>query len=73
MDLTSIASRVLFALAIILVGLGALEWLLGSFGYTLIGIRFTAGRLLEIGVSAVIFVIALQLRQIREVLQNTSG
>jgi len=72
-QLTSITSRALFAVAIILAGLGVLEWLLRSFDYTIVGEAFTAGRLLEFGVIALVFVIALLLRQIREELRKASG
>ena len=73
MDLTSIASRALFAVAIILVGLGVVEWLLRPFEYTVVGGAYTPGRLLEFGVGAVIFVVALLLRQIREELRKANG
>ncbi len=73
MDFTSIASRALFAVAIILVGLGVVEWLLRPFEYTVVGEAFSAGRLLEFGVSAVVFLVALLLRQIREELRKDNG
>jgi len=73
MDLVSSAPRILFFAAIILAALSTVEWVMRSFDYTIVGERFTPGRLLELGVVAVIFVVALLLRQIRDELRKTSS
>ena len=69
-QLTSIASRVLFAGASLLLGIAVLERIAGSFGYTFLRGVFTGGRLLEMSATIVIFLIALLLRQIREELRR---
>ena len=73
MGLINIAPRILFVVAIALVGLGVIEWVLRPFGFTVVGQAYTPGRLLEFGVGAVVFVAALLLRQIRDELRKAGG
>jgi hypothetical protein len=63
--LTSIASRFLFAVAFVLAGLGVWERLARLFGYTVVRGYFDPWRLLEYSAVALLFVLALQLREIR--------
>jgi len=69
----SLISRVVFAVAIGLLGLAIAERVVVAFGYTLMRGAFTGGRLLEIAGILMIFGIALLLRQIRELLRARSG
>jgi hypothetical protein len=64
--LSSVVSRVFFIGAFLLLALGVLEKIAFVFGYTIVRESITAGRLLEISAVAVVFVIAILLRQIRE-------
>jgi hypothetical protein len=68
--LSSIASRTFFAVAFILLGLAIVERAAYVFEYTILRGTFTAGRLLELAVVVMVFVIALLLRQIREHLRS---
>jgi hypothetical protein len=63
---SSLISRVLFAGSFLLAGLAVWERLLNAFGLTLLR-GYPPIRLLELSAVAVLFVIALQLREIREV------
>ena len=60
----SVASRVFFAGAFVLLGLGVLERSANAFGYTIVHLR--GGRLLELAVVLLVFVIAMQIREVRE-------
>ena len=62
--------RVLFSVSIILLFLGVLEWIMNLFNYTLSWIPYSPFRLLEFGVIFMLFVIALLLRQIRDILNK---
>jgi len=64
--LSSLVSRVFFALAFVCLALGVLEKLVNLGGFTLVGESLSPSRLLEWAVTLLIFVIALLLRQIRE-------
>jgi hypothetical protein len=64
--LTSPICRLLFIAAFGLLGLAVLERVVYAFGYTILRETFTAGRLLDLAAVALIFVIALLLRQIRD-------
>ncbi len=64
--LSSYVNRILFALAFVIAGLGALEKIANMFDYTILGGRFAPGRLLEFSAIALLFVITLLLREIRE-------
>jgi hypothetical protein len=67
--LVSIASRIFFLGAFVLLGLAVLERSANAFGYTILQI-YRGGRLLEIAAVLLIFVIALQLREVREELKR---
>jgi hypothetical protein len=65
-QLTSILCRILFIVAFLLSGLAAWEKLAQLFGYTILGGSFFGPwRLLEISGVALLFVMALQLREIK--------
>jgi hypothetical protein len=63
--LLSVMSRVLFLVAFLLAGLAAWEKLLNAFGFTVLR-GYAPSRLLEYAAVAVLFVIALQLREMKE-------
>jgi hypothetical protein len=71
-QLTRVASRILFAAAILLAGLAVSEKLANFLGLTVLRSYYTPARLLELSVVALIFVIALQLREIKRSL-NSKG
>jgi hypothetical protein len=64
-QLTSILSRILFVAAFILAGLAVWERLARQFGYTVFRGYYDPWRLLEYAVVALLFVVALQLREIK--------
>ena len=64
-QLTSIVSRVLFIAAFILGGLAVWERIANLFGLTVLRGVYSPGRLLEFSAFALLFVIALQLREIK--------
>jgi hypothetical protein len=59
----SMASRLFFLVAFVLLGLGVIERIANQAGYTVA--HYAPSRLLEIAVILLIFVIAIQLRAIR--------
>ena len=63
--LSRVMSRVLFLVAFLLAGLAVWEKLLNAFGFTVLR-GYAASRLLEYAAVAVLFVIALQLREMKE-------
>ncbi len=65
--LISVVSRVFFIGAFVLLGLGVIERIAYEAGYTivLLGSTFSGGRLLEIAVVLLVFVIAMQLREMK--------
>jgi hypothetical protein len=63
--LSSVMSRVLFLVAFLLAGLAVWEKLLNAFGFTVLR-GYAPWRLLEFAAVAVLFVIALQLREMKE-------
>jgi hypothetical protein len=63
--LSSFMSRVLFLVALLLAGLALWEKLLNTFGFSALR-GYAPSRLLEYAAMAVLFVIALQLREIKE-------
>ena len=63
--LSSVMSRVLFLVAFLLAGLAVWEKLLNAFGFTMLR-GYAPSRLLEYAAVAVLFVIALQLREMKE-------
>lgn len=62
----SLASRLFFLAAFVLLGLSVVERIANGAGYTvmLVG-RYSASRLVELAVVLLVFVIAIQLREIR--------
>jgi hypothetical protein len=62
----SVASRLFFLGAFVLFGFAVIERIANARGYTIILLgRFSPGRLLEIAVILLVFVIAMQLREIK--------
>jgi hypothetical protein len=73
-QLTSIVIRILFLLAFVLTGLAVLEKVANLAGFTLAIVGgYQPSRLLELAVVALVFVIALQLREIRSLLEKPAG
>lgn len=66
----SLISRLLFVVASVLFVLAVLDWVIGWFGYHLTWVPYEPGRLFEFAGILVIFVIALLLRQIRDLLRK---
>ena len=67
----SIVSRLFFVGAFVLFGLGVIERIAYAAGYTILLVGpLTGGRLLEIAVILLVFVIAMQLREIKEELKR---
>ena len=64
-QLSRVMSRVLFLVAFLLTGLAVWEKLLNAFGFTMLR-GYAPSRLLEYAAVAVLFVIALQLREMKE-------
>ncbi|MCK5033037.1 MAG: hypothetical protein KAS18_05365 [Calditrichia bacterium] len=62
--------KLLFSGSIILLILAVSEWFLNYFNYTLSWIPYSPFRLLEFGAIFMLFVIALLLRQIRDILRK---
>jgi len=67
--MTSMISRAFFVLAFALLGLAVIERLANFFEYTILGRMYTAGRLLEFSAVLLLFVLALQFREVREALR----
>jgi hypothetical protein len=65
----SIISRIFFILAFILLGLAVIERVANFYDYTILAGVYAAGRLLEFSVVLLLFVLALQLREVREALR----
>ncbi len=65
-QLSSLASRTLFVGSFVLAGFAVLEKLANLFGFRLIMLGgYTPSRLLELAAVALLFVIALQLRELK--------
>ncbi len=64
--LTSVFSRIFFAIALIILVMAIVNWILGVFGWTVSWLTYTPGRLFEFSSMLMIFVVVLLLRQIRE-------
>ncbi len=67
--LLSWVSRLFFLGAFVLLGLAVLERIANLFGYTF-SPTYQSGRLLEFAVALLVFVIAMQLRQMKEGLKS---
>ncbi len=65
-----IFARSLFFLALAMLAFGFLEIAANLLGFSVLRGLYTAGRLVELSAALVIFVIAILLRQIRDVLTN---
>jgi len=64
--LISVVSRIFFFGAFVLFGLAVIERIAYAAGYTIILVgSFTGGRLMEIAVVLLVFVIAMQLREMK--------
>ena len=67
--LVSLVSRLFFLGAFVLLGLALIERIANASGYTILRV-YRGGRLLEIAVVLLVFVIAMQLREMREELKR---
>jgi hypothetical protein len=65
----SVLCRILFVAAFVLAGLAAWEKLARKFGYTVLRGSYEPWRLLEFAAVAALFVMALQLREIKMTLR----
>jgi hypothetical protein len=65
----SMISRTFFVLAFILLGLAVIERVANIYGYTVLAGTYPAGRLLDFSVVLLLFVLALQLREVRDALR----
>jgi uncharacterized membrane protein YphA (DoxX/SURF4 family) len=63
-QLTHIVYRIFFAASFLMAGIAALEKLVNFSGYTFLG-GYNTWRLLELSAVALLFVIALQLREMK--------
>lgn len=69
--LISALSRLFFVGAFVLLGLGVIERIAYEAGYTIVLTgAFSGGRLLEIAVVLLVFVIAMQLREMKGMLKK---
>ena len=66
---SSMICRILFGVAFLLTIVAVLERLARLFGSTILGGLYNPGRLLEFSAMALVFVIALQLREIKILLR----
>jgi len=70
-QLNSIAARLFFVVAFLLLCVAVLERINNFLGYTFLW-GYTPGRLLEFAAVLVIFIIAILLRQVRDQLRRSS-
>lgn len=68
--ITSCFSRILFFIALGLLGVAFLNWFLRLLGWTLTWVKYQPGRLMEFAGILILFVIVLMLRQIRELMKK---
>ena len=68
--LTSIVCRILFVVAFVLIGLGVMVWLIRSLGPPEFKFMYDPGRYAEFSAIALMFVVALQLREIKTLLRG---
>jgi hypothetical protein len=66
----NITYRIMFVLAGMFLVLAILERIVNEFDYTLLWIRISSSRLLELSSILTLFVVALLLRQIRDILKK---
>ncbi len=72
-QLARLLSRALFVIAFALTGIAVWEKLANLVGYTVLRGRYAPGRMLEFAAIAVLFVIALQVREIRQSVAPKTG
>ncbi len=73
-EFVSIANRALFVAAFFLAALAVLEKAVNFFGFTILLLRnYTPSRMLELAALALLFVIALQLREIKKAQQGEAS
>jgi Mn2+/Fe2+ NRAMP family transporter len=72
-NILSRISRIVFIVALLCAGLAIFERASYAMGYTLLRGTISGGRLLEISTVLIIFVIAMLLREIRDLLRTRSG
>ena len=70
-NMTSLVNRTLFGIAFVLAALAVLEKIANVMGYTILG-EYSPSRLLELAVVALVFVIALLLREMRDANRRTA-
>lgn len=68
--LISITSRIFFVGAFVLLVLAVIEWVANVTGYTIVGLRTSTVHLLDAAVVLLVFVIAMQLREMKEELKS---
>jgi preprotein translocase subunit SecY len=68
--LVSFVSRLFFFGSFLLFALAVVERIANAFGYTVLQ-QYSGGRLLEIAVVLLVFVIAVQLREVKEELRKS--
>jgi hypothetical protein len=71
-QITSLVTRALFVLAFLLAGIAVWEKLANYFGYTVVGSAVNPSRMLEFAGTALLFVLALLLREIRHAVMAKS-
>ena len=71
--LTSVLSRILFVGCFLVAALALWERALNVFGFTVLGGNYAPSRLLELAGVGVLFVIALQLRELKEIQKRARG
>ncbi len=71
--LETVVRRILLFCAFVIAAIAVLERIFNFFGYTLVRELYSPGRLLEIAAVGLLFVIVLQLRQIRISTSTTSS
>ena len=70
-EFVGVANRALFVAAFALAALAVLEKLVNFFGFTIVFMGgYAPSRMLELAAVALLFVIALQLREIKKALQS---
>jgi hypothetical protein len=67
--LVSLISRLFFLAAFVLLGLALIERIANASGYTVLQV-YSGGRLLDVAVVLLVFVIAVQLRELKEELKK---
>ena len=67
---SSVVSRVFFFASFLLLAIAVFDRFVNTFGYTVVGSFYTAGRLLQFSGTLLIFVLALLLREVREELRR---